>query len=73
LLLTRHRRAGQKDTQAPGSMGNQTKAAAKGNRAAEYSIGYSHRGVGPYGPEAVPQVSGSDKWLYEDPVYISPS
>jgi hypothetical protein len=54
-------------------MGNQTKAAAKGNRAAEYSIGYSHRGVGPYGPEAVPQVSGSDKWLYEDPVYISPS
>jgi hypothetical protein len=35
----------------------------------EYSIEYSHRGVGPYGPEAVSQVPGSDKWLYVDPVY----
>jgi hypothetical protein len=43
----------------------------------EYSIDYSHRGVGPYGPEAVSQLpeparrpsGGSDKWLYVDPVY----
>jgi len=43
----------------------------------EPSIDYSHRGVGPYGPEAdsrlpVPArhpVGMSEKWLYGDPAY----
>jgi len=33
------------------------------------SIDYSHRGVGPYGPEATSQLPASDKWLYIDPEY----
>jgi len=44
----------------------------------EYSINYSHRGVGPYGPEAMSQfpvsdnlskASRSNEWLYVDPKY----
>jgi len=34
-------------------------------------IDYSHRGVGPYGPEADSQLPVSDKWLYveAEPAY----
>ena len=32
-------------------------------------IDYSHRGVGPYGPEAASQLSPSDDYLFYDPDY----
>ena len=38
-------------------------------KALEYLIDYSHRGVGPYGPEATSQLPTSDKWHYVDPEY----
>jgi hypothetical protein len=38
-------------------------------KTSEYSIDYSHRGVGPYGPEAVSQLPASGKWVYVDPEY----
>ncbi len=34
-----------------------------------FRIDYSHRGVGPYGPEADSQAPSSDDYLFHDPEY----
>jgi len=65
-------RRNRKDSQPPRPLGGRAQAppSAKSQPlSTEPHIDYSHRGVGPYGPEADTQVLSSDNGFYVDPIY----
>ena len=60
------------ETQTPlRAVGSTSRRPPKGDngQSPNIYIDYSHRGVGPYGPEAYSQIPRSDDYLYTDDTY----